>query len=282
MVLVCGIPIEFEQRVIMSAYYQFLDRQKDEQGVVATRYRSTQHAQGAWNEHEQHMAPASGIIAAELEQFEPRDDVRIGRISYDIFGLIAAGEFAIVTRIVRPGKTIELLESELVANGRTCIVARAWRMCVSDSSEVGGLEDLAVQQPDALPVWDGMEHWPGGFIDSIEARAVEGHRAGKGIVWINTPKDMVEGQPTSEFVHLMGLVDTANGIVPRQGSQISWAYPNLDLQVHLYRLPTGRWLGIEAVQQFGDDGIGLTSAVLHDVQGPFGRSEQILTLRKIG
>ncbi|MEG1157701.1 MAG: thioesterase family protein, partial [Acinetobacter sp.] len=31
---------------------------------------------------------------------------------------------------------------------------------------------------------------------------------------------------------------------------------------------------------YGDDGIGLTSAVLHDEQGPFGRSEQILTLRK--
>jgi hypothetical protein len=76
----------------MGAYYQFIDRQIDTEGVVTTRYCSTIHAQGAWNEHEQHMAPASGIIAAELAQFQPRDDVRIGRISYDIFGLIAAGE----------------------------------------------------------------------------------------------------------------------------------------------------------------------------------------------
>jgi hypothetical protein len=36
-------------------------------------------------------------------------------------------------------------------------------------------------------------------------------------------------------------------------------------------------LGLETVQQYGSDGIGLTSAVLHDVYGPFGRSEQILT-----
>ena len=50
----------------MSAYYQFIDRHIDEQGVVTATYRSTQHAQGAWNPHEQHMAPASGIIAAEL------------------------------------------------------------------------------------------------------------------------------------------------------------------------------------------------------------------------
>lgn len=265
----------------MSAYYQLIDKHTDPQGVVTARYRSTLHAQGAWNEHEQHMAPASGIIAAELEQFQPRDDMRIGRISYDIFGLIAAGEFSITTRVLRPGKTIELLEAEMRANDRTCIVARAWRMCTQDSSAVAGLEDQAVQQPDSLPAWDGMACWPGGFIQSIETRADASRRAGKGIVWITNEKAMVENQPTSDFVHLMGMVDTANGIVPRQGNKFAWAFPNLDLQVHLHRYPTGQWLGLEAVQQYGSDGIGLTSAVLHDVHGPFGRSEQILTLRKM-
>ena len=266
----------------MSAYYQFIDKQTDTTGAVTARYRSTIHAQGAWNEHEQHMAPASGIIAAELESFPPRDDVRIGRISYDIFGLIAAGEFTITTRVLRPGKTIELLESEMQANGRTCIVARAWRMCIQDSTEVAALEDHSVAHPETLPVWKGMKRWPGGYIQSLEVRTDENRRAGKGIVWLNNEKEMVENQPTSDFVHLMGMVDTANGVVPRQEDKFIWGFPNLDLQIHLHRLPTGRWLGLETVQQYGSDGIGLTSPVLHDVQGPFGRSEQILTLRKMG
>ncbi len=38
------------------------------------RFRSTIHAQGAWNEHEQHMAPASGLMADSL--FVPRGRVR--------------------------------------------------------------------------------------------------------------------------------------------------------------------------------------------------------------
>jgi len=264
----------------MSAYYQLIDRQTDAQGVVTAQYCSTIHAQGAWNEHEQHMAPASGIIAAELEFFQPRDDVRIGRISYDIFGLIAAGEFSITTRVVRPGKTIELLESEMHANARTCIVARAWRMCTQDSSDVAGLEDQVIHHPDRLSNWEGMSRWPGGYIKSLEAKADENRRAGKGIVWLNNSKEMVENQATSDFVHLMGMVDTANGIVPRQGDDFAWGFPNLDLQIHMYRFPVGRWLGLETVQQYGVDGIGLTSSILHDVQGPFGRSEQILTLRK--
>ena len=47
-----------------------------------------------------------------------------------------------------------------------------------------------------------------------------------------------------------------------------------------HRMPVGRWLGLETVQQFGGDGVGLTSSVLHDAHGAFGRSEQILTIRK--
>jgi hypothetical protein len=69
--------------------------------------------------------------------------------------------------------------------------------------------------------------------------------------------------------------------VPRQSPK-EWAFPNLDLQIHLHRLPRGPWLGLETVQQYGADGIGLTSSVLHDIYGPFGRSEQILTLRAVG
>lgn len=40
---------------------------------------------------------------------------------------------------------------------------------------------------------------------------------------------------------------------------LSGYFPNLDLQIHLHRLPQGRWLGLETVQQIGQDGVGLTS-----------------------
>ncbi|MBD0222520.1 acyl-CoA thioesterase domain-containing protein, partial [Acinetobacter baumannii] len=104
----------------MNAYYQLLNRTIGPQGEVIAHYCSTVHAQGAWNPHEQHMAPASGVIAAELEQFSPRQDMRIGRISFDIFGLIAFGEFTIKTHVIRAGKTIELIEAEMQAQGKTC------------------------------------------------------------------------------------------------------------------------------------------------------------------
>ncbi|MBP8099090.1 MAG: thioesterase family protein [Acinetobacter sp.] len=264
----------------MAAYYQLIERNTDVTGMVTAHYRSTILAQGAWNEHEQHMAPATGIICAELEQFSPRNEMRIGRISLDILGLIPAGEFTISTKVIRPGKTIELIESEMKAQGKSCIVARTWRMMVQNSKSIQGLEDQQVLGPENAPIWEGIRQWPGGYIQSIQARSHE-RREGQGVVWLNTVHDMVEGQTTSDFVRLMGMVDTANGVVSRQSWPFTWGFPNLDLQIHLHRLPQGQWLGLETIQQYGADGIGLTSSVLHDINGPFGRSEQILTLRQI-
>lgn len=264
----------------MAGYYQLLQRQQLAIDHQYARYCATDLAQGAWNEHEQHMAPATGIICAELDYFMPRADMRIGRISLDILGLIPKGEFEIVTKVIRPGKTIELIESIFTAQGKTCIVARTWRMLVNDTQAVHGIEDQAVAGPEQAAVWHEIQNWPGGYIRSIEARTTE-RRPGKGVVWLNSYADMVEGEATSDFVRLMGMIDTANGIVTRQNWPFQYSFPNLDLQIHLYRMPVGAWLGLEAVQQYGSDGIGLTSAVLHDQKGPFGRSEQILTLRKM-
>ena len=169
------------------------------------------------------------------------------------------------------------------SRGRDAIIARAWRLMTQDTSEIAGIEDQqSAHKPEDLSAWDGMKGWPGGFIESVRLVTDTQRRPGRGMIWITNDVEMVEGVPTDDLVHLLGMVDTANGVVPRVGlglSKLEWMFPNTDLQIHMHRAPRGRWLGIEAVQQYGDDGIGLTSAILHDTQGPFGRSEQILTIR---
>ncbi|MCQ9163847.1 MULTISPECIES: thioesterase family protein [unclassified Arthrobacter] len=245
-------------------------------------YASTVHAQGAWNDHEQHMAPVTGLMVRALEQFQPRADMRLTRFNFDILGLIPAGEFNIETTVLRPGRTIELLQAELVAGGRTAVRVTAWRMLTLDTTAVAALEDEPFPSLEESERWHGLNVWPGGFIASLEGRNIAGHRPGRGRAWLRTPHDMVDGEPTSALVRLMGLVDSANGIAARvPPGQGSYMFPNVDLSVHVYREPTGEWLGLDTKVTFAGDGIGLTSSVLHDEEGPFGRAEQILTVRPI-
>lgn len=245
-------------------------------------FEATIHAQGAWNAHEQHMAPASGLLAHCLEHFEPRQDLQMARISYEILGLIPLETVEVAARMVRPGRTIELLEAEMNHGGRTAIRARAWRLATGDTSSVAALEDEPMPGPDEGEEHDAVAEWPGGYIASIDVRKLKGHRPGRGRVWLRTPLALVEGEASSEAARLIGLIDTANGIATRvPPGPGSWAFPNVDLQVHLHRQPAGQWLGLDTRVNFGTNGIGLTSSVLHDLEGPFGRSEQILTLRKL-
>ncbi|MDO4441446.1 MAG: thioesterase family protein [Moraxella sp.] len=267
----------------MNAYYTRLSRHHAD-GKSVSHYQSTKHAQGAWNEFEQHMAVATGLLAHELEQFCPRDDLMIARLSLDILGVIYSGQTIVRTHFVRTGRTIELIESTLSTidgDGRekVSIIMRAWRLTKSDTRSIAGLEDT-IQDPSNLPTWQGLKTWGGGYIQSLQAKSAQ-HRAGKSTVWLDTDIQMIAGEPTSDFVHLIGMVDTANGIAARTQDK-SWIFPSIDLQIHLHRTPVGRWLGLETVQQIGESGVGLTNSILHDKLGPFGRALQILTVRNLG
>ncbi len=92
-------------------------------------------------------------------------------------------------------------------------------MMTQNSQSVKGLEDADVSwakktAPIGTVSVSGRE-----ICGLIEARS-HGRRAGQGIVWLETQHDMVEGEPTADLSVLMGMVDTANGIVPASGLAI--------------------------------------------------------------
>ncbi|MGO2112472.1 MAG: thioesterase family protein [Pseudoclavibacter sp.] len=247
------------------------------------RFESTVHAQGAWNPLEQHLAAATGLLVHELLAIPGGEGKTLSRVSLDVLGMIPGGECDVVTRIVRPGRRVELVEAEWHARGRTSIVARAWRLAPADTSAVAGIEDARLTPPEDVAPADLMAPWEGGFVKSLEYRPLPGRRPGAGTFWVRSRIDeLVEEEPAAPLARLMGMVDVANGLSPRVAPDSEYSFPNVDLQLHLHRQPSGRFLGIELRQQYGSDGVGLTSSVLHDEDGPFGRSEQILLVRPGG
>jgi hypothetical protein len=254
-----------------------------EDGVRTATFDSVVHAQGAWRDDELHMAPVSGLVTAEITAHAPRPDLRLARLSFDILGTLHFGPLTVTTRTIRPGRTIELVESTLEAQGRSVLVARAWRLVTSDTAGVSTTGDAGLPPVADCETFHALgERWPGGYIRSLEFKTAPDHAPGHGRCWITSAVEMIEGEPTTDLVRLMGMVDTANGVATiLPNGPGGYGFPNVDLQVHLYREPVGRWLGLATTSNLGTDGIGLTSAVLHDEHGPFGHSEQIQTVRQL-
>ncbi len=242
------------------------------------RYLATELTSGAWSVSEQHISPMGGLITAEIERAAGPDGKVLGRLGMDILGVVMVGEFEVTVETVRPGRTISLIEARVAQAGRTAVIARAWRLAPHDSAPVagGGVDPIPV--PDELPLWDMSTVWPGGYIGSIEVRRVADAEPGRAVAWVRSPIDLITGEPVSGLARWMALIDTANGLSVRESPE-KWLFPNVDLTVHLHRLPVGDWVGFDTRVTFGATGLGLTSTVLHDVEGPVGRAEQVLTVR---
>ncbi|MFE1300398.1 thioesterase family protein [Streptomyces sp. NPDC058733] len=258
-----------------ASYYEPMDEH---------RYKPTTHAGGAWSTDEQHFSPLGGLVVHALDRHRAAagdDGLVLSRISYDILGRLALDECEIEVETVRPGRTIELLEAVVRIAGRPVVRARAWFLARLDTSAVAGGPDDRLTPPEALAPWRMSGLWPGGYIASLDVRPVSPPRPGRTTAWVSTPLDLVAGTRVSPLASYLALVDTANGIAVRQ-PPTEWMFPNVDLTVHLHRPPRGDWTGLDTTVTFGPSGQGLTSTVLHDVDGPVGHAQQILTVRPLG
>lgn len=250
--------------------------------IDAHLYKPTVHAGAAWDPDEQHFSPLAGLMVHAIDSHlaaRPDNGLTLSRISFDILGRLALDECEIWVETLRPGRTIELVEAVALIADRPVVRARAWLLSSSDTTAVAGGHADALTPPDSLKPWPMTSVWPGGYIASLDVRPLAPPRPGRTTAWISTDLDLVAGQPAGPLASYIALVDTANGIAVRQ-PPTAWMFPNVDLTIHLHRQPEGPWTGLDTSVTFGPTGQGVTSTVLHDLTGPVGHAEQILTLRR--
>ncbi len=264
-------------------------------------FRSTLHSQGAWQDGEQHMAAASGLVIHELERALPSSKL-ISRITFDILGVIHSGEFDIEVDVIRPGRTIELVEARMVhrpehtgaaevpatdagpgrpavpGRTRTSVTARVWRLVASDTSSVMGAEVDPLPARDAGEARNLSEVWPGGYIGSLTGAEVPGGRPGRRRLWVDTDVPLVDGEPDGAYAGFVKFCDGMNGFAVREDPRQVF-FPNVDLTLHLMRQPVPGPVGVDIDVAFGDSGLGVTHGVFHDERGPVAHCAQSLTVR---
>lgn len=243
-------------------------------------FRATEHVGGAWRQDEQHIAAALGLLVHAVEQDRDarRDDgLVVARLSYDILGTVPVDEVAIGVQVLRPGRTIELVEAVLSHDSRAVVRLRAWLMRTGDTAALAGSALESIPPPEQMEPYDPTADWPGGFIRTVEVRRAE-REPGRASFWVRTDLPLVADEPVSEMASFAGLLDVSNGMTVRVSPR-EVAFPNIDLTAHFFVQPKGQWVGYDTTVSFGRQGVGLTHTILHDETGPIGTHSQILTVR---
>lgn len=243
-------------------------------------FRPTEHVSGAWDESTQHIGPALGLLvhAVELDLADRRDDpMVVSRLSYELLGVVPMDVVDVKVEVVRPGRTIELVEATYGHGERTGIRLRAWLQQPRDTGAIAGDGFDPIPPPGHMEPWDPTTIWHGGYLASAEVRRIS-DGPGRSRYWVRTGVPLLSDEEVSTMARMAGLFDIANGMALRADPE-EVHFPNIDLTAHLTRPPAGEWLGFDTRVTFGSGGLGLTSSVIHDEAGPSGTIAQSLTVR---
>jgi Thioesterase-like superfamily len=247
------------------------------QPVGPGRYHATAATAGPWSPEAQHGGPPSALAARELERHDPDAGMRLARLNVDILGPVPVGELAIQTRTVRPGKRIALLEAVITADGRDVLLARGWRIAISEAAPVVGTDGPV---PD-VPATGRPPRFPGGHVDgylaAIDWRFVAGKfdEPGPCRVWARPKIPLLPGEDMSPASRTLLVADSGSG-VSMVLDPAAYIFINVDLTVILHRDPVGEFVLLDAETTMGGTGTGLAQTQLSDTTGAFGIGVQTL------
>jgi hypothetical protein len=241
------------------------------------RLLATPATVGPWDPGLQHGGPPSALLARAAEQ-EPSDyPATVVRMAVEILGPTPVGEVTVTSRVARSGRSVELIEAELAAGGRTAARARAWRVRRAEltlPAAATGSDEAPPMPAQSEPLPEG---WSGGFINSLELRFAAGgwNVPGAATVWARLRIPLVDGEEPSGLQRLMTLADCGNGVSSALPIA-DWLFINPDLTVHLSRYPEGEWQCLEAASSVDPGGFGLAASTLYDTRGRVGTGAQSL------
>ena len=243
------------------------------------RYEATEHTSGPWDPRLQHAGPPAALIGRALERCEPRPEMLISRITFEIVHAVPVGEVEVTASLARPGRSVELLAASLSAGGREVVRASAWRVLRAP-------DDTATPLPyDLPPLPDAEAPMPAqlesGYLKAVEWRPVRGGflEPGPAAAWTRIRVPVVEGETPTGLQRVLAVADSGNGISGTLDMS-RWWFINPELTVHLEREPQGEWICLDAATSIQPGGAGLAASTLSDLRGPVARGAQTLYVGK--
>ena len=264
-------------------------------------YVATELTRGPWDPDSQHAGPPAALIGRAIERLPAEREMQVGRITFEILRPVPIVPLRVEASVVRPGRSVELSEATLTAGGEPLIRAAAWRLRGGEVDLPAGLSGAdgagdaraaaATRRPGFAPPGpeqgDEREFFRTGqsigYHTAMDYRFVTGAflEPGPATVWMRMRNPLVAGEEPSPLQRVLAAADTGNGV----SATLDWSrflFINVDLTVHLHRLPAGEWVCLDAITIPERTGLGIADTALYDRRGPIGRAVQTLLVRERG
>jgi Thioesterase-like superfamily len=245
-------------------------------------FRATELTRGPWDRDAQHAGPPAALLGREIERLEEGEAFQVGRITFEVLRSVPIGEVRPSARIVRPGRRVQLVEATLSHGDDVLIRASAWRLRTAPvdlpdlppTSEPGVPGPEQGEEVDFFPTGEAV-----GYHTAMEYRFVAGSFLGPGpaTVWMRSRFPIVSGETPSPLQRVLVAADSGNGV----SATLDWRrflFINVDLTVHLERMPEGEWVCLDAATRPEPNGVGSADTLLLDERGRIGRALQTLLI----
>ncbi len=245
------------------------------------RFLATELTRGPWDPGAQHAGPPAALLGRELERLPDAEQFQIGRVTCEILRSVPIAPVAVSARVVRPGRRVQLLEAELRDEaGEPLVRASAWRIRTAPVE----IPERALPPPEPPPGPEQgaeAEFFPTGeelgYHSAMEVRFVRGGfvEPGPALVWLRMRQPLVAGEEPTPLQRVLVTADVGNGVSASLDYR-RYLFINVDLTVHLERMPAGEWVCVDAVTLPQPNGVGTAESVLSDASGRIGRALQTL------
>lgn len=248
-------------------------------------FAAAELTRGPWDEGSQHAGPPCALLGRALDRAGNLAQAQLTRVTYEILRPVPIARLTTQAEVVRPGRSVELIEGALLHEGEAVIRARAWRIRTTaveidrdppEPPAIPGPESASVQAFFPVP-------WDVGYHTAMEARFVEGGfvEPGPARAWMRMRVPLIDGEETTQLDRVLVAADSGNGVSAPLDYR-RYIFINTDLTVNLRRLPEGEWVCLDAVTYPEPSGIGLSDSALHDERGMIGRATQALLVAERG
>lgn len=242
------------------------------------RFTSTVHTGGPWDPQLQHGGPPSALLARAIENESPSWPATVARMSVDILGPVPVADVEVRSRVLRPGRSVELVEAELTAAGRVVVRAQGWRVRAAELvlPTLPGADDNEVPQ---FPATDSPlpAGWSGGYLHAMQWRRAGGAwgEPGPATLWGRMRYPLVPDEEPTGLQRMMAIADSGSGVSSVLPFD-RWVFINPELTVHVAAPPRGEWICLDAATTIDAAGFGLATSRLWDRDRLVGRGAQSL------